>query len=116
LPPEAPINRSKKPEWGDYSGTLALQLAKPAGRSPMEIAQAIHRHLPQADFIGSTSVTPPGFINMTLSAAWLSAQVDAILEAGPTFADLDLGVGAGGLRTQAQVEYVSANPTGPLSV
>ena len=112
LPAEAPINRNKDSRWGDFSSSLAMQVAKAARRNPLELARLIQQHLPEADLISDTSVTPPGFINMTLSPAWLAGQVDAILAAGPHFADLDLGMG----HQVAQVEFVSANPTGPLSV
>jgi arginyl-tRNA synthetase len=111
LPREAPVGPSKKVEWGHFSSTLALQLAKQAQRPPLEIAQIIQSHLPEADFAGTTSVTPPGFINVTLSNAWLAQQVDRILQEGESFANLDIGRGR-----KAQVEFVSANPTGPLSV
>jgi arginyl-tRNA synthetase len=111
LPESAPINRPKTPEWGDFSSALALQLSKATGRKPLEVAETIQRFLPRAEMVGSTSVTPPGFINRTLSSEWLVAQVDVILKAGPSYADLDLGGGR-----KAQVEFVSANPTGPLTV
>jgi arginyl-tRNA synthetase len=111
MPESAPFNRPKKPEWGDFSSALPLQIAKSAGRNPLEVAHLIERRLPQADFVASTSVTPPGFINVTLAPVWLAGQVEAILLEGPGFADLNLGN-----RRKAQVEFVSANPTGPLSV
>jgi arginyl-tRNA synthetase len=111
LPDSAPVSPSKKVEWGHFSSTLALQLAKPAGKTPLEVANAIRRHLPVADFAGGTSITPPGFINITLSDRWLTQQVNFILDKGSAYANLDLGRGL-----KAQVEFVSANPTGPLSV
>jgi arginyl-tRNA synthetase len=111
VPEIAPFSPSKKPEWGHYSTSLALQLAKPAKLKPLEVAEAIQSHLPSASFIGRTTITPPGFLNITFSGEWLSEQVDAILELGHNFADLEIGLGK-----KAQVEFVSANPTGPLSV
>jgi arginyl-tRNA synthetase len=111
LPAAAPINKPKNPSWGDFSSALAMQLTKAAGRPPLEVARTIQEHLPPAGFVGSVSVTPPGFINITLDPGWLAAQVERILAEGATFADMDTG---GGLK--AQVEFVSANPTGPLSV
>jgi arginyl-tRNA synthetase len=111
IPPTAPVTPSRKAEWGDFSSTLALQLAKAADLSPLVLANLIEAHLPKADFVGATSVTPPGFINVTLSSEWLARQVEAILAEGAEFANIDLGKGQ-----IAQVEFVSANPTGPLSV
>ena len=111
LPDKAPITRNKDARWGDFSSSLAMQVTRSAARKPLEVAQIIQQHLPQVDLVSDTSVSPPGFINMTLSAGWLAEQVDTILSAGPHFADLDLGQ-----NQKAQVEFVSANPTGPLSV
>jgi arginyl-tRNA synthetase len=111
LPEAINFSPSKKQEWGHCSTSLALQLAKPAGLKPIEVAEAVQAHLPQVNLIGSTSITAPGFINITMSARWLGEQVDSILAAGQDYANLDLGNGC-----KAQVEFVSANPTGPLSV
>lgn len=111
LPPEAPISRAKNPVWGDYATALALSLARPAGRPPMEIAAAMVDHMPPSAMVGAASTSTPGFVNFTLSPDWVAAQVDAIVAAGPGYADLTDGAG----RT-AQVEFVSANPTGPLTV
>jgi arginyl-tRNA synthetase len=111
LPLEAPVGPTKKREWGHFSSTLALQITRQAGMPPLEAAQVIQRHLPEAGFIETSSVTPPGFLNLSLHSAWLSDQVDAVLEDGESYANLVLGQGK-----KAQVEFVSANPTGPLSV
>jgi arginyl-tRNA synthetase len=111
LPESAPVSPSKKPEWGHFSSTLALQIARPAGVPPLETAKIVQVHLPEVDFVETTSVTPPGFLNITLSGSWLARQVNAILEGGLRYADLDRGQGC-----KAQMEFVSANPTGPLSV
>jgi arginyl-tRNA synthetase len=111
LPAAVPVTRSKNPEWGDFSSALAMQLAKLAGMAPLDIAQSVASHLPAEAFVGSTSVTPPGFVNFTIAHEWLAEQVDTLLRAGTGYADLDRGAN----RT-AQVEFVSANPTGPLTV
>ncbi len=68
-------------------------------------------HLPEAELIGQVEIAGPGYINITLSAGWLAAQVEAILQAGDRFGDL-----LDEERGTAQVEFVSANPTGPLTV
>ncbi|MFW5748636.1 MAG: arginine--tRNA ligase [Chloroflexota bacterium] len=109
--PEISINRPKKAEQGDYACPVALALAKPVGRKPLEIAEAIVRHLPPADFVASAGVAPPGFINFRLSESWLRDQIEMIIAAGTGYATLDQGA-----NKRAQVEFVSANPTGPLHV
>ncbi len=111
LPEEVIFSWPKNPAWGDFSTALAMQTAREIKRSPLDVAQAIQAHLPEVDFIDQVTVTAPGFLNLALSNSWLAAQVDEILSAGPQFADLHLGGGR-----KAQVEFVSANPTGPLSV
>jgi arginyl-tRNA synthetase len=111
LPVTAPIAPTKRPEWGHYSSNVALQAARPTGMKPMEIAHIITKYLPQSEIASSISVTNPGFINITLATDWLARHVDLILETGERYADLKIGEGL-----SAQVEFVSANPTGPLSV
>lgn len=116
LPPfDMPLIEVKPPKNAqigvDYASPVALSLAKTAGMKPLDIAQAVVKHLPQADFIRGVDVAPPGFINFRLDQDWLRAQVDAIIAAGDDFFKLDLGTGQ-----RAQVEFVSANPTGPLHV
>lgn len=110
IPPVA-VEHPKQASHGDYATNIALQLAKPAGMAPPKIAQTIVRHLPAADAIGEVAIAGPGFINIMLSSRWLAQQVDAIRAAGPAWANLDLGQGRA-----AQVEFVSANPTGPLHI
>ncbi|MBI3360776.1 MAG: arginine--tRNA ligase [Chloroflexi bacterium] len=105
------LDRPKKPEWGNYSTPLALGLARSARLPPLEVASRLLKHLPPSELIAQATTSAPGFINLTLNPAWVAAQVEAILAAGPGFADFDLGGGA-----KAMVEFVSANPTGPLSV
>jgi len=111
LPAHAHLSHPTKPEWGDYSCALPLQLAKPMQQPPLEIAAQIEKHLPASALLGETSVSPPGFVNISLARDWLAAQVDAVLQTGSAYADLHY---AGGKK--AQVEFVSANPTGPLTV
>ncbi|MBL8155674.1 MAG: arginine--tRNA ligase [Anaerolineae bacterium] len=109
--PDIEIRPPKKPEQGDYACAVALQLAKTAGKNPLEIAEIIARDLPTADFVGAVEVAKPGFVNFRLSEGWLRQQVEAILLEGDRLFQLDLGAGK-----RAQVEFVSANPTGPLHV
>ncbi len=109
--PEMTITPPKKADQGDYATAVAMQLAKPAGMKPLDIASTIVRHLPAAEFIASVDVAPPGFINFRLSDDWLKQQVEAIISAGEALFTLDIGAGK-----RAQVEFVSANPSGPITI
>jgi arginyl-tRNA synthetase len=111
LPVEVTINRPKNPAWGDFSTAFALHAARDTGRTPLDVAQVIQAHLPNVEFLDAVTVTPPGFLNFSLSMPWLATQVDEMYQKGGEYAALDLG-----RRQTAQVEFVSANPTGPLSV
>jgi arginyl-tRNA synthetase len=86
-----------------------MQSARGARMAPLAIAQAIAAHMAIDGPVGQVGVAPPGFLNITLDEAWLARQVAVIRAAGPAYADFDQG---GGRRVQ--VEFVSANPTGPL--
>jgi len=109
LPATLPITRSPKPDMGDYASPAAMQLAKPARMKPLDVAQIIARHMPPLDFVASVEVAPPGFLNIRLSNDWLLAQVDALIAAGDDVFAMNIGAGK-----TAQVECVSANPTGPI--
>jgi arginyl-tRNA synthetase len=115
LPGDLPLEALKieraRPEFGDYASPAALQLAKSARKAPLQIAEVIKEHLPASDLVDEAGVSPPGFVNFRLSSAWLAAQVNRILDEGAAFADLDFALGK-----RAQVECVSANPTGPITV
>jgi arginyl-tRNA synthetase len=109
--PDIVVERPRQAEHGDYASPVCLQLAREARMSPREIAARVVEHLPSAPFVGKVEVAGPGYINVTLDTSWLTTQVEAILEAGEAFGDLEIGRGQ-----KAQVEFVSANPTGPLTV
>ena len=111
LPESAPVAPAKNAMWGDFSSALALQLAKTTGAKPADLAAAIQVCIPGSALVERTGCSAPGFINFTLAPAWLAQQVERILQRGSAYADLDLG-----RDKTAQVEFVSANPTGPLSV
>ncbi|OGO05696.1 MAG: arginine--tRNA ligase [Chloroflexi bacterium RBG_13_56_8] len=79
--------------------------------APIVIANKVIGHLPELPFIAQAEVAPPGYINFRLSEIWLRSQVEAILAAPDTYGNVALGEGQ-----RVQVEYVSANPTGPLHI
>ncbi|HVP05867.1 MAG TPA: arginine--tRNA ligase [Dehalococcoidia bacterium] len=113
--PDAPIERPQRPEHGDYATGLAMRLGRAARMAPLEIAGIIARHIDTGTLepgaVASVDVAPPGFINFRLSAAWLASQVSEILAEGPLFGNVALGKGQ-----RVQVEFVSANPVGPIHV
>ncbi len=108
IPAEIVVQRPKA-GYGDFATPIAMALAKPARQAPLAIAQAIAAHLPASSLVGKAEVAPPGFLNLWLSPNWLAGQVERILAAGGAFGNTTLGDGQ-----RAQVEFVSANPTGPL--
>jgi arginyl-tRNA synthetase len=96
---------------GDVATNAAMVLAKDAGRKPRELAEAIAEKLRADDLVAKAEVAGPGFINLTLEpAAWMGA-LRAVLGAGADYGRSDAGQG-----TPVNVEYVSANPTGPMHV
>lgn len=109
---ETPINleRPKQAGHGDFASNLALQLAKPLKRNPRELANLLLAELPASGLIAKAEVAGAGFINFTLVADAKTAVVGAVLAAGEAYGR---GVKTG---VRVQVEYVSANPTGPLHV
>jgi arginyl-tRNA synthetase len=109
--PAIPIERPKVAAHGDYSTGVSMGLARVAKMKPLEIAQRLAAHLPPSNLIGKVEAAPPGYINFALADAWLARQVEAILAQGEAWGSVDVGHGA-----RVQVEFVSANPTGPLTV
>jgi arginyl-tRNA synthetase len=109
--PQVVVERPQREEHGDYATNAALQLAGTTRMPPLSIAEAIVPHIPATDFIAKVEVVGPGFINFNLNEDWLIRQVDEILAAGESYGNVPLGGGR-----KVQVEYVSANPTGPLHV
>lgn len=109
--PTIDIKPPKNPAQGDYASPVSMALAKPLGMKPLDIANIIAKHIAKPEFLASVEVAPPGFINFRLSDPWLRAQVDQILAEGENLFTLEIGKGK-----RAQVEFVSANPTGPLHI
>lgn len=111
LPAEVPLERARDRTHGDYASAIALALAKTARRKPRELAEQLVAALPRSDHIAKVEIAGPGFINFFLAPAAYRAVVQEILDRGDAFGRSQLG---GGRRVQ--VEFVSANPTGPLHV
>jgi arginyl-tRNA synthetase len=98
-------------EHGDYATNVALVLAKPARRAPRQIADAIVRHFPRLDEVARLEVAGPGFLNVFLSPTWTAQALREILAAGARY-----GEGAQRAGQRVRLEFVSANPTGPLVI
>ncbi|MGH3091629.1 MAG: arginine--tRNA ligase [Gaiellaceae bacterium] len=102
------LERPGKAEHGDYATNVALQLAGIRRRSPMEIAAELRDVAAALPGVEDAAVAPPGFLNLRMSSAWFG---EALAEIGD-----DYGAGSAETRERVQVELVSANPTGPLTV
>jgi arginyl-tRNA synthetase len=109
--PEVTLEPPRREEHGDYACSVALKIQRSTGLKPMDIATAISTHLALPEAVAEVEVVPPGFINLRLKPEYLQAQVAAVLAAGPRYGEVPLGEGQ-----SVQIEYVSANPTGPLHV
>ncbi len=110
--PEPALERPRDEANGDWASTVAMRTAKLARKSPRDVAQAIVDHLPENDVIASVEIAGPGFINIRLADAVLQGVVRTVREQGE---DYGRGTIAEGQR-KVNLEYVSANPTGPLHV
>jgi len=110
VPGDIRIERTRDAAHGDFASNLALTLAKPAQRNPRELAQALVERLPASEQVARVEVAGPGFINFFMTPTAFQAVVPQILDAGEAYGRSD----AAGRR--ALVEFVSANPTGPLHV
>ena len=111
LPASIQIERPKQSEMGDYATPICLQLSRYARMAPLRIAEILVRRLSPPPFVGRVEIAHPGFVNFTLADNWLTSQVKAILASAETYGSIAEGQGR-----RVQVEYVSANPTGPLHI
>jgi arginyl-tRNA synthetase len=109
--PEVTVQPPRRAEHGDLATSVCMQMARLARKAPLQIAQCVADHMPDHEMIGSVEVAPPGFLNVTYADAWLAGQIEVIHAAGDAWGTVDLGHGK-----RVQVEYGSANPTGPLHV
>ena len=109
VPASVRLERPKNRDHGDYATSIALQLAKAAGIAPQEVAKIIAADLTALDAITSVDIAGPGFINITLNRASQAELVRTILDAGDEY-----GHGNSLTGVSINLEFISANPTGPL--
>jgi len=115
LPPEVlarvEVSPTRDPAHGDMATNAAMVVAKPAGQNPRALAQALAEKLAGLPILAQAEPAGPGFVNLRLSTAALLGQLPVILLAGENYGDSAFGGG-----TRVNVEYVSANPTGPMHI
>jgi len=109
--PEVTIETPQNPEHGDYASNVAMRMARTARMDPMSIALTLANQMAGVPFLSQVEVARPGFLNFRLCPEWVAQQVEEILSQGESFGSVALGNGI-----RVQVEFVSANPTGPLHV
>jgi arginyl-tRNA synthetase len=109
--PAVQVEHPARAEHGDFSANLPLRLQGLARMKAVDVAEALRARVPAHPAVAAVRVAPPGFLNFHLDATWVGAQAAAIVAAGARFATADRGHGR-----RVQVEYVSANPTGPVHV
>jgi arginyl-tRNA synthetase len=105
------VERPKNRDHGDYATNVALQLAKPAGRPPREVAEVVASRLREASGIQSVDIAGPGFLNITLAADAQGELARTIVDAGPEYGRTDTLA-----KERVNLEFVSANPTGPVHI
>jgi arginyl-tRNA synthetase len=111
LPQTVTVERPRNPEHGDYASNLALQLGKKVGANPRELAGWLAEALADADGISQAEVAGPGFINMRLEASAQATIVNTVLGKGKSFGNSNDLAGR-----HVNLEFVSANPTGPIHI
>ena len=105
------LERTRDPRHGDFTTNIALRLSSTLGQPPRVVAGAVAAAIPESDVIEAIDVAGPGFINLTVAPGAYRRELAAIIRAGPAYGRSDIGAGR-----RVLVEYVSANPTGPLHV
>ncbi|KTC66502.1 arginyl tRNA synthetase (plasmid) [Legionella adelaidensis] len=108
---EIKIDRAKDPTHGDYASNIALVLAKPAGKPPRQLAELIVANFPSSTQLEKIEIAGPGFINFFMRSTELSQIISTVFNQGEKFGHCNIGK-----NQKVILEYVSANPTGPLHV
>lgn len=116
IEPKISIDRTKDKSHGDLASNIAMTLAKAAKKPPRDIAQLIIDNLPGSEKLAEAQIAGPGFINFFLNEAAAVAVVTEILQQKASFGTNNDGKNDKGEKKKVQVEFVSANPTGPLHV
>ena len=111
LPATVTVERPRNPEHGDYATNLALQLGKKVGANPRELAGWLATALAEQGGIASADVAGPGFVNLRIEASAQGVIVNNVLAAGPNYGDTEALNGQ-----NINLEFVSANPTGPIHI
>ncbi|MGH8793670.1 MAG: arginine--tRNA ligase, partial [Stackebrandtia sp.] len=111
LPESTSVERPRNPEHGDYASNLALQLAKKAGKPPRELAEAFAEKLRAVDGIADVGIAGPGFLNIRLETGAAGALAGQIVAKAKTYGHNDSQAGK-----KLNLEFVSANPTGPIHI
>jgi arginyl-tRNA synthetase len=111
VPDQLLVERPKNRDHGDYATNVALQLAKAAGRPPRDVAAVVAAHLAQHPAVKSVDIAGPGFLNIVLDAAAAGALAATIATAGRDYGRNDAAAGQ-----RVNLEFVSANPTGPIHI
>ena len=111
LPSAVTVERPKVREHGDYATNIALQLAKRAGAPPRELAATLQERLATVDGIASVDIAGPGFLNIRVEAGAQGVLARSIVDAGDAYGRNDVGAGH-----RINLEFVSANPTGPVTL
>ncbi|MBF6204779.1 arginine--tRNA ligase [Streptomyces gardneri] len=109
LPDEVTVERPRNPEHGDYATNVAMQVAKRAGTKPRDLATWLADALSDADGVAAAEVAGPGFLNIRLAASAQGAIIERVLAAGAAYGTAEALKG-----TRINLEFVSANPTGPV--
>ncbi len=114
--PEIKLERTRDPSHGDFASNIALMLGKKCGMNPREFAKLVINNLPENSIVSKVDVAGPGFINFFLAQNSQMEVVKEVLIKGTTYGCNTLGHDKNGMPQSVQVEFVSANPTGPLHV
>ncbi|WP_134322524.1 arginine--tRNA ligase [Cumulibacter soli] len=111
VPDDIVVQRPRQSGHGDFATNVAMRLAKPAGKPPRDVAELIAAELQRHEAIAGVEVAGPGFLNITLSSASLGALAGAIIAAGEAYGRNETMSGK-----RINLEFVSANPTGPVTL
>lgn len=104
------VNHEEDEEHGDYASPVALALTKIMNKPPMDIVEAIVKHMPKKEYVGKLEAAEPGFLNIRLNPGWMVARLDDVIEED-LCGQIDIG-----RQRLVNLEFISANPTGPLTL